>query len=395
MQDATYCGCIAGCLVDEFTGSMCKSGAKLTLLKKHFCQMDRLRKWWILLGEEGIGPVKLKEWVEVVGSLDRAWEQAKSGDAFFPVKEAKRLQSLELTLTKQSHWAFSWEDKAYPARWRELRDAPVVAFGIGNQKAFNERAFVAVVGTRACTQRAANLGFEVGRKLAQQHWAIVSGLARGVDAMAHRGACYGGGVTVACLGGPLHRIYPREHQKLAEKIIMQNGALITEHANDAEVYPWHFAARNRLIVGLAQALVLIQSPLRGGALISAQLALDSGVDCWVYRPDNVKETGERWAGNRKILEEFPDMGWHSMEELLAHLGKPMKAVAPNQLETELTDELLPIWNCIIEKGGAQVSDIAQACQVPLAMTARRLFILELKGLVQRIPGGWYVPRNLG
>jgi predicted Rossmann fold nucleotide-binding protein DprA/Smf involved in DNA uptake len=142
-------------------------------------------------------------------------------------------------------------------------------------------------------------------------------------------------------------------------------------------------------------LVLIQSPLRGGALISAQLALDSGVDCWVYRPDNVKETGERWAGNRKILEEFPDMGWHSMEELLAHLGKPMKAVAPNQLETELTDELLPIWNCIIEKGGAQVSDIAQACQVPLAMTARRLFILELKGLVQRIPGGWYVPRNLG
>ena len=131
--------------------------------------------------------------------------------------------------------------------------------------------------------------------------------------MAHRGACYGGGVTVACLGGPLRRFYPREHQKLAEKIIMQNGALITEHANDAEVYPWHFAARNRLIVGLAQALVLIQSPLRGGALISAQLALDSGVDCWVYRPDNVKETGERWAGNRKILEEFPDMGWHSME----------------------------------------------------------------------------------
>ena len=61
--------------------------------------MDRLRKWWILLGEEGIGPVKLKEWVEVVGSLDRAWEQAKSGDAFFPVKQAKRLQSLELTLT--------------------------------------------------------------------------------------------------------------------------------------------------------------------------------------------------------------------------------------------------------------------------------------------------------
>ena len=203
----------------------------------------------------------------------------------------------------------SWEDQAYPRPWRELRDAPVVVFGSGNQRAMNDRPFAAVVGTRDCSQRAAELGFEVGRFLAGQDWGVVSGLARGVDAMAHRGACYAEGLTVACLGSPLRPIYPREHRELAGEIIRRGGgALISEHAHEAEVHRWHFAARNRLIVAMAEALVMIQSPARGGALISAQLALDSGVDCWVYRPDDRKETGKRWAGNRTILDEFPRHG---------------------------------------------------------------------------------------
>ena len=357
--------------------------------------MDRLKKWWVLSGEEGIGPIKLKDRVETLGSLDHAWEWTKGREVHFAAKEASRLQSLEATLSDPSHWAFSWEDRAYPIRWRELRDAPIVAFGKGDQRIFNRRSFLAIVGTRDCTQRAAELGFELGRNLAQQEWGIVSGLAKGVDAMAHRGACYAGGLTVACLGGPLNRIYPREHRQLAERIIQKGGALITEHARNSEVYPWHFAARNRLIVGLAQGLIMVQSPVRGGALISAQLALESGVDCWVYRPDDQKERGQRWAGNRKILEEFPDMGWQSMEELFGLLGRAIKAVVPNRLETELAEELLPIWNCIIQKGGVQIGDIAQACGVPTATIDRKLFILELKGMVQRIPGGWYIPRNLG
>jgi predicted Rossmann fold nucleotide-binding protein DprA/Smf involved in DNA uptake len=89
------------------------------------------------------------------------------------------------------------------------------------------------------------------------------------------------------------------------------------------------------------------------------------------------------------------MGWHSLEELFGLLGKALKAAVPNRLETELTDELLPIWSCIIQKGGAQIGDIAQACHMPTATIGRKLFILELKGMVQRIPGGWYIPKNLG
>ena len=155
--------------------------------------MDRLKKWWVLSGVEGVGPVKLKDWIESVGSLESAWNQAKRTDPSFAIKARQRLGSLALTLSEEGFWAMSWEDQAYPAPWRELRDAPVVVFGSGNQRAMNDRPFVAVVGTRDCSQRAAELGFEVGRFLAGQDWGVVSGLARGVDAMAHRGACYAEG----------------------------------------------------------------------------------------------------------------------------------------------------------------------------------------------------------
>jgi len=357
--------------------------------------MDRLKKWWVLSGVEGVGPVKLKDWIESVGSLESAWNQAKRTDPSFAIKARQRLGSLALTLSEEGFWAMSWEDQAYPRPWRELRDAPVVVFGSGNQRAMNDRPFAAVVGTRDCSQRAAELGFEVGRFLAGQDWGIVSGLARGVDAMAHRGACYAEGLTVACLGSPLRPIYPREHRELASEIVRRGGALISEHAHAAEVHRWHFAARNRLIVAMAEALVMIQSPVRGGALISAQLALDSGVDCWVYRPDDRKETGKRWAGNRRILEEFPNMGWSSIEELFSRLGQTLRATIPNQLEQGLPTDLLPIWRWIVQKGGAQISDIAQGCNMEPVAISRKLFIMELKGLVQRIPGGWYVPKDLG
>ena len=357
--------------------------------------MNRLKKWWVLLGADGIGPIKLRAKIERMGSLDQTWMHEKMKNGAFVSMQHARLKELELTVSPSDTWALSWEDAAYPDPWRELPDAPVVIFGRGSQHVCNARPFLAIVGTRDCTQRAAELSFEVGRFAASQRWGVVSGLAKGVDAMAHRGACYGDGVTVACLGSSLHRIYPREHCSLAEQIIKRGGTLFSEHAHGTVVHPWHFAARNRLIVGLSKALVMIQSPQRGGALISAQLAIESGVDCWVYRPDEAREKGKRWAGNRHLLKEFPSMGWSTVDELFSLLGKPLTPSVSSSMEAGLEAEFLPIWRHIVQKGGAQISDIAYACGTDATGTLRKLFILELKGMVQRIPGGWYIPRGLG
>mgnify|MGYP002051961842 FL=1 len=89
------------------------------------------------------------------------------------------------------------------------------------------------------------------------------------------------------------------------------------------------------------------------------------------------------------------MGWSSMEELFARLGQTLRAATPNQLEQGLPADLLPIWRWIVQKGGAQISDIAHGCKMEPEAIGRKLFIMELKGLVQRIPGGWYVPQGLG
>lgn len=357
--------------------------------------MERLKKWWILMGEEGVGPVRLKNQVEAMGSLDRTWHHAQRSMGSFSSLIKNRMEAMDLTLADSKTWALSWEDLDYPSRWRELSDAPVVIFGQGSRKAHRERPFLGIVGTRDCSQSAAELSFEIAQFAAIQGWGVVSGLAKGVDAMAHRGACYGEGITIACLGGPLHRIYPREHRGLAHEILGRGGTLITERAHNDEVHPWHFASRNRLIVGMSQALVMVQSPARGGALISAQLALESGVDCWVYRPDSRRINDKRWAGNLKLLEEFPSMGWSSVEELFVHLRRPLRPSITPSVERGMEPELLPIWKCIIQKGGAQTSEIAQYCGSDAASVMRKLFILELNGMVQRIPGGWYIPRHLG
>ena len=169
---------------------------------RQICAMDRLKKWWVLSGVEGVGPVKLKDWIESVGSLEECLESSQDGRIpSFASQARERLGFFGADIVRRRDFGqCHGRTKPILAPWRELRDAPVVVFGSGNQRAMNDRPFAAVVGTRDCSQRAAELGFEVGRFLAGQDWGVVSGLARGVDAMAHRGACYAEGLDGRLFG---------------------------------------------------------------------------------------------------------------------------------------------------------------------------------------------------
>ena len=115
------------------------------------------------------------------------------------------------------------------------------------------------------------------------------------------------------------RYIPVPAFRLQSACFNAGGTVVTERAVHDPIASWHFASRNRLVVGLSEALVLIQSPAKGGALISAELAIDSGVDCWVYRPA-ASRSSSRWAGNVKLLEQFPEMGWSDPAELIERLS---------------------------------------------------------------------------
>ncbi len=338
----------------------------------------------------GLGPVNLRRWVEQAGSLEVALAQARNrfvraGSIFI-----ERDNSFSDTMKLPGAWALSWEGMHYPAGWREMKDAPPLIFGLGTPFTHIPQRRVGIVGTRNCSPLAVELAFELGKEFARRQWVVVSGLARGVDAAAHRGACYAGHCTVGVLGGPLHPIHPFSSTKIAERMIQCGGTVVSERALRDPIASWHFASRNRLVVGLSEAMVLIQSPAKGGALISAELAIDSGIDCWVYRPETMHSNG-RWAGNTKLLEQFPEMGWSDPAELIERLAGTSNPANSCRSESKIPTAFLPVWRQLMIQQGGRLADVARALERPESSLRRQLYAMEMQGYVQRIPGDWYIP----
>jgi DNA processing protein len=167
-------------------------------------------------------------------------------------------------------------DPAYPAGLRSIFDPPPGLFlrGAGDAELL-DRPSVAIVGARACSSYGSHVARTFGRELAASGLVVVSGLARGVDGEAHRGALEAGGATVAVLGCGIDRDYPAAHRELARRICL-DGLVVSEYAPGVEPAPWRFPARNRVIAGLAQAIVVVEARERSGALITADLALEEG-----------------------------------------------------------------------------------------------------------------------
>ncbi len=177
-----------------------------------------------------------------------------------------------------SHVAYG--EAAYPPLLREIADPPTVLFYRG-VLSDPEKPLAAVVGTRLPSAEGARAAYEFGRDFGRSGIAVVSGLARGVDAMAHRGNADAGAPTVAVLGNGLDSVYPASNRELARRIIEGGGALLSEYLPGTAALKHHFPARNRIIAGLCRGMVVVEAPAKSGALISADFALDQGRDLWV------------------------------------------------------------------------------------------------------------------
>ncbi|MBD0330587.1 MAG: DNA-protecting protein DprA, partial [Thermoleophilia bacterium] len=174
---------------------------------------------------------------------------------------------------------FRWlprSDPAFPPLLAAIHDPPVGLFLRGSaDAAVLARPAVAVVGARSCSPYGAQVARALGRELAGAGLVVVSGMARGIDGEAHRGALETGGVTVAVLGCGIDRDYPVSHRELAARIAA-SGLIVSEYAPGVEPAPWRFPARNRIVAGLAVATVVVEAREASGALITADLALEEG-----------------------------------------------------------------------------------------------------------------------
>jgi len=200
----------------------------------------------------------------------------------------------------------SWQSPAYPPLLREIDDPPVLLFFRGALPN-PESPLAAVVGTRKPSPQAAAQAFDIAKGLARGGISVVSGLAFGIDAAAHRGNIEGGAPTVAVLGSGVDEVYPSSNRPLARRILETGGALLSEYPPGAVPHKWNFPARNRIIAGIARGVLIVEAPQKSGALITARFALDYNRDLWVASA-GVAEEQDRARFDRRGTTKYAGDG---------------------------------------------------------------------------------------
>ena len=234
-----------------------------------------------------------------------------------------------------------------------------------------ERPAVALVGARSCSSYGAQVARMLGRELAAAGLVVVSGMARGIDGEAHRGALEAGGATVAVLGCGVDRDYPASNAELARRIA-GSGLIVSEYAPGVEPAPWRFPARNRIVAGLSQAAVVVEARERSGALITADLALEEGREVFAV-PGEI--TSSLSAGTNALLRHGATAATCAADVLESFgLGAP-EAPAPPA-------EAAPI----LERLPATADELVRALRMDAGALAALLMELELSGLVSEAEG---------
>lgn len=278
-------------------------------------------------------------------------------------------------------------DPEYPLQLRNISSPPKVLFVKGKSKIYGRRS-IAVVGSRKATVYGKSVAECMGEELSSAGVSVVSGLARGIDAAAHRGALKGECETIAVLGCGIDVAYPRENAKLMREIA-ENGALVSEMPPGSPPLPRNFPARNRIIAGLSDGVVVIEAAEKSGALITADFALEQGRDVFAL-PGNVRSDLSRGAhslikqgaylveGARDILEHLGIDGGHDADPVETTESE-RRMLAAMGWEPVHTDEIAVTPREAGEIAASGAAGIAAA-----------LTILELKGLVRKEQGGRYI-----
>ena len=277
-------------------------------------------------------------------------------------------------------------DVRYPATLDAIHDPPETLSVRGHADALLAPS-VAIVGSRAASPYALEVARRLGADLARRNIAVVSGMARGVDSAAHRGALEAGGMTIAVFGCGVDIIYPREHRGLADRIL-ERGALVSEHPAGMPPLPHHFPKRNRIISGLSLAVVVVEAAEGSGSLITADFALDQGRTVLAV-PGNV--LGGRNYGAHALLRDgakLVECADDILEELPPSLTQPgLERKGSKELSSASQD---PVLRAMDEGDAYDLDEISERSGVDRMKLLPRLLELELAGALRRVDGGRFV-----
>ncbi len=353
-------------------------------------------KYWLGFNRvPGIGPKKLRALIDRFGDVQSAWlapreQLAQAGldrRSLTNLLDARKKLDLDAELArlqKSGARALTWDDPDYPALLLEIPAPPAVLFVRGELSPADEWA-VAVVGTR----RATTYGREAARRLveglARAGVTIVSGLARGIDGVAHRTALETGGRTLAVMGNGLDMVYPPEHRKLAHQILQQ-GAWISEQPLGARPEARNFPARNRIISGLSRGVLVVEGRWSSGAIITAKFALEQGRDVFAVPGSILSPASE---GPNRLIKEgaIPVLSADDVLEALnftriSYHQEARQVLPDDPVEAELMS--------LLSREPRHIDEIRRDIDLPIQEVSSALTLMELKGLVRQVGGMNYV-----
>jgi DNA processing protein len=345
---------------------------------------------------KGIGPAKIRALIDHFGSLAEAWNanefqlqrigiDRRALQSFLSAREELDLDAELARVEAAGIEILVWDSPEYPRYLKEIPNPPPLLYINGDLKEIDQWA-VAVVGTRRFTTYGRQITQELVSGLVRSEVTIVSGLARGIDAVAHKTALDMGGRTIAVLGSGLDIIYPPENRALAARIMEGNGALMSVYALGVKPDAKNFPPRNRVISGLSLGVVVVEAGERSGASITAGFALEQGRDVFAV-PGNVNSPAS--AGTNRLIQQGAKLVT-SVGDILEELNLTMipEQTAVQLMLPESAEEALIISH--LSHQPTHIDELTQMSEMSSAEISSTLTLMELKGMVHQVGGMNYV-----
>ena len=354
------------------------------------------KKYWIGFNLiKGIGAVRMQALIQYFGDLEAAWNappaqlaEARLGkiliERVVQARDGVDLDKLWERIEKQGIKILTWQDASYPDRLKEIDQPPPVLYVRGDYLP-DDLFAVAIVGTRRVTPYGRQITEELSAFLAANGITVISGLARGVDAIAHQSTLKAGGRSIGVLGSGVDKIYPPEHRGLAEQM-MERGAIISDYAPGTPPDASNFPPRNRIISGLSLAVVVIEAGETSGALITAEFAAEQGREVFAV-PGSILAPQSK--GTNKLIQQgaLPLLSVNDLMQALdlTRVGEhkaARKIIPADETEARLMN--------VLGNEPLHVDEIRNQTELPIEKVSAALALMELKGMVRQVGGMNYV-----
>jgi len=352
---------------------------------------DELIDWLRLISTDGIGPISFKQLLNKHGSAQGALSALASSSKTYTVPSADQIERELLIASRDGITPIPSCEATYPSQLRQVDDAPPVLWVIGDAGVLH-RPCVGIVGARNASLNGKKFAKKLSHDLADAGYAVVSGLARGIDGAAHEGAL-AQGTTVAVLASGVDVVYPPEHRVIYQKII-KSGAVVSELKPGTEPQAGHFPRRNRIISGLSKGVIIVEATLKSGSLITARQALDQGREVLAVPGSPLDPRSE---GPNSLIRDGAVLV-RSVEDVLEVLGRPekkdsiLKSIDNSESQdTEIYEyiDADTLKGQILQALGptpVAVDELVRQCQVSAPSLTTLILEMELEGTVERYPG---------